>query len=724
MTGSETKGAYNVPVYAKEFGQLNRDGSHGRCSAIKTIYSSSDSDRGLLLCATNKFVQVYRLFDEDEIKHRTKKRLKRIAAKQKAKIAKLREALSAAGREIPDDFESPEVELKYLENLLKGFTAESDMQEEQKDDLAPTDECLFMFSVNVHTKIKSFETSNHLMVIGHANNTFSVYKIPVLMLTVSKGDLEDKNLEELLSSVECIYSLDMIGHQTPINSLHVSHDDSMVLSVSNETLKLWNSQTHHCVKTIHVDNVTCCFFLAGNRHLMIGTKVGVLKIVHLDSCVSDNIYTEKGVEAVAVSEHPKHSSFAVAFRDGDVILFELGKKGGKITAKPKQCIQVSDEPVDIAYSPDGRILAVALRDSTIQTLHADSLKLFLTLYGHKLPITCLSITTDGTLLATASLDKTVKVWGLDFGNIHKSILAHASTVAKCRWMHDTHYLITCGLDFLVKIWDCDSYELITQLRGHVRPVKSLAVSDDSYFFVTAGEDYSIRFWKRTDEQLFLSEERERDMEIQLEHEATRDDINHAIPVDKDSIQMKASVKTIQSVKQTEQLIQIIDEAYEYKKSIELHAQELQEIKNSGSNEPLPKAPEPPLELFNRSPLEHIMHAIGTLNNSIVNEVLIALPFLYAERLLSFIADGLEKYLEARHAGNENFSPMEMPCKVALVLVQIYFRQFVSNMQMRPLVARLKLLVPTVLKLERVGFLHATSHNFRIVYYKIRERWNF
>lgn len=49
----------------------------------------------------------------------------------------------------------------------------------------------------------------------------------------------------------------------------------------------------------------------------------------------------------------------------------------------------------------------------------DTLKFFLSLYGHKLPVLCLDISYDGNLLISGSADKTVKIWGLDFGDCHR-----------------------------------------------------------------------------------------------------------------------------------------------------------------------------------------------------------------------------------------------------------------------------------------------------------------
>jgi len=44
---------------------------------------------------------------------------------------------------------------------------------------------------------------------------------------------------------------------------------------------------------------------------------------------------------------------------------------------------MSDEVLSVRYSPNGQLLAVALLDSTVKIFYQDTLKFFLSLYGHK-----------------------------------------------------------------------------------------------------------------------------------------------------------------------------------------------------------------------------------------------------------------------------------------------------------------------------------------------------
>jgi U3 small nucleolar RNA-associated protein 12 len=143
---------------------------------------------------------------------------------------------------------------------------------------------------------------------------------------------------------------------------------------------------------------------------------------------------------------------------------------------------MTDDVLSVRYSPDGRLLAVALLDSTVKVFYQDSLKFFLSLYGHKvricyqlcsavdsgrthpsqylfrllqLPVLSMDISSDSKLLVTCSADKNIKIWGLDFGDCHKSIFAHDESVMQVAFERDSHYFWSGGKDKYIKYWDGD-----------------------------------------------------------------------------------------------------------------------------------------------------------------------------------------------------------------------------------------------------------------------------
>ena len=174
-------------------------------------------------------------------------------------------------------------------------------------------------------------------------------------------------------------------------------------------------------------------------------------------------------------------------------------------------LKLTDDILCLRNSPDGKLLAVGLLDSTIKIFYADSLKFFLSLYGHKLPVLSIDISSDSNLLLSGSADKNVKLWGLDFGDwsafstttphtrsffrchnvmcslirawlclclfvsSHKSLFGHADSITCVRFIRGTHQFFTAGKDKIVKLWDGDTFEQVQVLEGHTQEIWGMAV---------------------------------------------------------------------------------------------------------------------------------------------------------------------------------------------------------------------------------------------------------
>ncbi len=179
---------------------------------------------------------------------------------------------------------------------------------------------------------------------------------------------------------------------------------------------------------------------------------------------------EKEVWSLCLS--PDGRGFVSASADKTVKFWEFellryeGSDERKLSAAHRRTLKLDEEALAVKLSNDGRLLAVSLLDSTIKVFFVDTLKFFLSLYGHKLPALALDMSTDSSLVITGGADKNVKIWGLDFGDCHKSIFAHDDSITAVKFIPNTHMFFTAGKDGKVKQWDGDSYERILTLDGH------------------------------------------------------------------------------------------------------------------------------------------------------------------------------------------------------------------------------------------------------------------
>lgn len=69
------------------------------------------------------------------------------------------------------------------------------------------------------------------------------------------------------------------------------------------------------------------------------------------------------------------------------ILMHIQVQSGKLLSLVHvRTLKMSDDVLSVRYSPNNKLLAVALLDSTVKVFYQDTLKFFLSLYGHKVGI--------------------------------------------------------------------------------------------------------------------------------------------------------------------------------------------------------------------------------------------------------------------------------------------------------------------------------------------------
>lgn len=311
--------------------------------------------------------------------------------------------------------------------------------------------------------------------------------------------------------------------------------------------------------------------------------------------------------------------------------------------KLRDVFSLKDEILAVKASPDGKLICASLLDSTIQAIYSDSKKLYLSLYGHKLPASCFDISSDSTLLVSGSSDKNLKIWGLDYGDCHKSIFAHDQPISDVKFVKDTHLFFSSSRDRLIKYWNADTYECILTLRGHKAEIWSLALSSVGDFLVSAGNDFSIRLWVQTSEQIFLEEEKEKEIEesTKAEELGIAKPVGEAVPV------LQTSTEAL---KAGEVLLEALDVARQYREHL-----------NEGGNSL------PPPHYAGLDEHGYILRVLTGIPSSSFDSAIQILPFAYASLLFYHLESFLDKGVE-----------VELTSKCILLLLKIHENTLTSS----------------------------------------------
>jgi U3 small nucleolar RNA-associated protein 12 len=480
--------------------------------------------------------------------------------------------------------------------------------------------------------------------------------------------------------------MDVSGHPTGIRAVALSSDDKLACTVSKNVTKVWSVATRTCIQSLEPKTSSyglCASFLPGNAHVVVGTREGHLLL--LDIAAGEIVFSDKEAHAGAIwsvdiqrssSSEQARTSIVTGSADKTVKFWDVEadeQDAGVPVLVHTRTLQMSDDVVAVRYShlSSKRMVFVSTLDCTIKVFFDDSLKLFLSLYGHKLPALAVDASDDDVLLASSGADKTIKIWGLDFGDTHRTLHGHADSVTDLRFVRRTHNFFTASKDGTVRYWDGDRFEQILLLSGHFAEVNSLVVSHTGAFVLSGGMDRQVRVWERTKDIVFLEEEKERELELIFDRVNNRDDGGTARILDKnaneedednekgdDEPQSEAAVKkSVMSVAAGDRLMEGLEAADQELKEISLFRK---------VNGPKKQRPFNPM-LLGKEPAHYVLWILKSIKSAELEQSLLVLPLSHLERLMYYCTVLLKQG-----------RGVELCARVAVFMVKIHKNQVSTN----------------------------------------------
>jgi WD40 repeat protein/serine/threonine protein kinase/DNA-binding XRE family transcriptional regulator len=155
---------------------------------------------------------------------------------------------------------------------------------------------------------------------------------------------------------------------------------------------------------------------------------------------------------------------------------------------------------DMAWSPDGRRLAVAAQDAesgagcgvvVIDTSTGDTL---LTLSEDESASRSLEWLPDGSIILTGHEDGQIRLWDTESGRAVGELNGHTGIVYDAAFSGDGSTIVSAGEDGTLRLWDVDTASEQKVLGGHTGSVYSVAWSPDNTRLVSGGHDGLPRIW--------------------------------------------------------------------------------------------------------------------------------------------------------------------------------------------------------------------------------------
>ncbi|NMF59334.1 WD40 repeat domain-containing protein [Pseudanabaena yagii] len=148
--------------------------------------------------------------------------------------------------------------------------------------------------------------------------------------------------------------------------------------------------------------------------------------------------------------------------------------------------------LSVAFSADGKLLAIGDTKGDIHLWRVSDGKPLLTYKGHKGWVVSVSFNPAGTILASSSIDQSIKLWDVSTGDCLNTLQGYIGAVMSAAFSPDGTILASGHADRTVRLWN--SGRCIKVLQGHEDIVEAVTFSPKGNLLASGSDDGTVRLW--------------------------------------------------------------------------------------------------------------------------------------------------------------------------------------------------------------------------------------
>ncbi|BAZ49969.1 WD-40 repeat-containing protein [Nostoc sp. NIES-4103] len=205
--------------------------------------------------------------------------------------------------------------------------------------------------------------------------------------------------------------------------------------------------------------------------------------------LAKSVFAETFGGILSVAFSPDGKLLAMGDTNGEIRLYQVSDWKQLLTCKGHTSWVLS-----LAFSPDGSILASSTTDYAVKLWDVNTGQCLQTLYGHEHEVWSVAFSPDNHTLVSGSDDQTLKLWSVCTGQCLLTFRGHTSWVLSVAFTKDGQMLVSGSDDQTLKLWNINTGECLKTFQGHCDGIRSIAVSPDGNMLASGSEDQTIKLW--------------------------------------------------------------------------------------------------------------------------------------------------------------------------------------------------------------------------------------
>lgn len=181
---------------------------------------------------------------------------------------------------------------------------------------------------------------------------------------------------------------------------------------------------------------------------------------------------------------------------GEIQIFRLNKQGVPASPPAFRLSAHHDLIHDLAFSPDGKLLASCGYDRLIKLWDLATGKEVRELRDHSDAVYSVAFSADGKWLASGAADRAVKVWDVASGRRLYTLGESTDWVYAVAWSPTGNLLAAAGVDRSIRVWQvtAEGGNIVHSVFAHEGPVNRLVYAPDGRTLYSLSEDRGLKAW--------------------------------------------------------------------------------------------------------------------------------------------------------------------------------------------------------------------------------------